>query len=196
MSFSAFIVYTCAGPHGPPRAPERRSDRDSDTGPDVPPTCRPPRAVCRPAPPPGGRGAGRPIRLDPRRRPAGAAPGARFIVFRRFYALLLSTIVRRGGRRESGFTPGIALRRLIDASDVRCAAPAPAGPAGTRARMRSAAKAGNVDAEPPPPSQIARPRPRVEPASHLSSTRHGDRHTRASTPTRWAMRLSQPVRTL
>ena len=180
MSFSAFIVYTCAGPHGPPRAPEP----GGATGTATPaPTCRP-------------RAARREPCADPRRRPAGAAPGARFIVFRRFYALLLSTIVRRGGRRESGFTPGIALRRLIDASDVRCAAPAPAGPAGTRDRMRSAAKAGNVDAEPPPPSQIARPRPRVEPASHLSSTRHGDRHTRASTPTRWAMRLSQPVRTL
>ena len=176
------------------------SDRDSDTGPDVPPTCRPPRAVCRPAPPPGGRGAGRPIRLDPRRRPAGAAPGARFIVFRLSTLCCFRRLYAAAGGANpdpsTGFTPGIALRRLIDASDVRCAAPAPAGPAGTRDRMRSAAKAGNVDAEPPPPSQIARPRPRVEPASHLSSTRHGDRHTRASTPTRWAMRLSQPVRTL
>ena len=162
MSFSAFIVYTCAGPHGPPRATGATRDTvrgQRHPGPDVPPTCRPPRAACRPAPPPGGRGAGRPIRLSS------------VYALKVSSALLLSTIVRRGGRRESGSEH-------------------------PRDRMRSAAKAGNVDAEPPPPSQIARPRPRVEPASHLSSTRHGDRHTRASTPTRWAMRLSQPVRTL
>ena len=125
MSFSAFIVYTCAGPHSQLRIPPRPATRERPRA-TRPPTCRP-------------RAARREPRADPRRRPASAAPGARFVFRLSIFAAFDVCTPRRAARIRIW---GIALRRLIDASDVRCAAPAPAGPAGTRDRMRSAAKAG------------------------------------------------------
>ena len=106
MSFSAFIVYTCAGPHGPPRAPERRGATAGTATPA--PTCRP-------------RAARREPCADPRRRPAGAAPGARFIVFR------LSTLCcfRRLYAAAGGANPGLHRVSPYDALSMRlmCGAP-------------------------------------------------------------------------